>query len=345
MSNSEKNNMTDKVDSSSYGETSSPSRKPSAATRFKALLKRWWWLLLIVFICCVLVIVLPLVLVGIPRIAKDVVNDSRLEIRSMVLTDPTQDSFHLRLEELLHSDSRYHPVLDAFNASLFLEDTLPDIKPFAFIEVPRIRSEDVTPITIDQNVAISNMEQFTRYTKLVMNSEEYRLAIRGSTGLHQKGLRKMTVDYNEVVTMKGLNKLRGFNVTEFNIVRQPGPDGANMVGKVSIPNPSVKTLEMGNVTMNLFVEGDFIGTSLLPNLILRPGDNTVEMRSTTNQSMVLQKLSKFRDGMLPIDIVGNSSIYNGQHLTYYEEALKSNTVSIKLNIGSALGGLFGNNES
>lgn len=143
------------------------------------------------------------VLVGFPRKAQKDVNDSRLEIRSMVLTSPTRDSLHLRLEELLHNDSGYHPVIDAFNASLFLEDTLPNIQPFTFIEVPRIRSEDVTPITIDQNIGIANMDQFTRYTKLVMNSEEYRLAIRGSTGLHQKGLRKINVDYNEVVTLKG----------------------------------------------------------------------------------------------------------------------------------------------
>ncbi|KAI9794177.1 MAG: hypothetical protein M1816_006102 [Peltula sp. TS41687] len=337
--------MTDKVESSSYGKSASPPRRPGAGARLKSFLKRWWWLLLIVFICSVLIVVLPLVFVGIPRIAQRDVRNSRLEIRSMVLTDPTRDSFHLRLEELLHSDSNYHPILDAFNASLFLEDTMPDIKPFALIEVPRIRSEDVTPITIDQSVGIADLDQFTRYTKLVMNSEEYRLAIRGSTGLHQKGLRKINVDYNEVVTLKGLNKLRGFNVTEFSILLQPGPDGANMVGKALIPNPSVMTLEMGNVTMNLFVEGDLIGTSLLPDLTLRPGDNIVDMRSTTNQSLVLQKLSKFTDGMVPIDIVGNSSILNGEHLTYYEEALKSNTVSIKLNVGRAVSGLFGNNGS
>lgn len=42
----------------------------------------------------------------------------------------------------------------------------------------------------------------------------------------------------------GLNKLKGFNVTEFDILLQPGSDGANMVGKVFIPNPSVMTLEM-----------------------------------------------------------------------------------------------------
>lgn len=42
----------------------------------------------------------------------------------------------------------------------------------------------------------------------------------------------------------GLNQLKGFNVTEFRILLQPDPDGANMVGRVFVPNPSVKTLEM-----------------------------------------------------------------------------------------------------
>ena len=92
--------------------------------------------------------------------------------------------------------------------------------------------------------------------------------------------------------------------------------------------------------MNLFVDKDLIGTSLLPDLVLKPGDNTVDMRSTTNQSMILQKVSTFKDGVLPLDIIGNSSVYDGQHLTYYEEALKSNTVSIKLNISAALGALL-----
>ena len=121
----------------------------------------------------------------------------------MVLTDPTEDSFHLRLEELLHSGSIYHPHLDAFNASLFLESTEPNIKPFAYITVPAVDAWAVAPITIDQPVQIANLEEYTKYSVLVMNSEEYRLAVRGRTGLHQTGLRKSMVDYNEVVTLKG----------------------------------------------------------------------------------------------------------------------------------------------
>lgn len=60
------------------------------------------------------------------------------------------------------------------------------------------------------------------------------------------------------------------------------------------------------------------------------------MRSTVNQTLVItQILSTFKDGMLPIDIVGNSSVYEGQHLTYFEKALGSVTQHIMLDVGSA----------
>ncbi len=61
------------------------------------------------------------------------------------------------------------------------------------------------------------------------------------------------------------------------------------------------------------------------------------MRSIVNQTIVLTKvISEYKDGMLPIDIIGNSSIYNGKHLPYFEQALASNTQSITLNVGAAL---------
>lgn len=88
--------------------------------------------------------------------------------------------------------------------------------------------------------------------------------------------------------------------------------------------------------MNLFVEGALIGSSVINNLTLKPGNNTVDMRSATNQSLVLQKLANYSDGILPVDVVGNSSVYHGQHLVYYEQALASNKLRVNLNVGSAL---------
>ena len=271
----------------------------------------------------------------------------------MELTNPTGESFHLHQNQVLHSYSQYHPHLDGFNASLFLEDTEPNIIPFAYVQVPPVQALSSAPVTIDEDIQITNLAQYTLFTKMVLTNEEYRLAIRGRPVLHEERYPARAVNYNQVITMKGLNGLKGFNVTQFQVLTTPAPDGANMVGTVYIPNPSVLTIAMvcqvisclmttladlsqGNVTMNLYVQGDFIGTSTISDLTLVPGNNTVSMRSTTNQTLVLEKLSSFPTGIVPIDIIGNSSIYNGQHLTYYEAALASNEQHIMLNVGAAL---------
>lgn len=113
-----------------------------------------------------------------------------------------------------------------------------------------------------------------------------------------------------------------------------------MNGTVSIPNQSVLTLELGNLTMDLFVEGTMIGQSLIPDLVLKPGANVVPMRSTVNQSLVIGLITKkFTDGLLPVDIVGNSSVVNGQHLPYFETAIQGSPMHVTLNVGSALAAL------
>ena len=112
-----------------------------------------------------------------------------------------------------------------------------------------------------------------------------------------------------------------------------------MLGNVIINNPSVMTLDLGNVTMNLAVDGQGIGTSLLPNLVLKPGENNSTMSSTLDQEglpVISLVQSKYKDGVIPLEIVGNSSVRNGQHLEYFEEAIKANTIKLDLDIGPAL---------
>ncbi|KAI9894679.1 MAG: hypothetical protein M1814_002035 [Vezdaea aestivalis] len=322
------------ISHSSERSPDSGSRK-SASRKARGHCAKFWWIYLLLLIILILVIVLPIIFVGFPRRAQKDVNASALEISSLSFTDPTPESIHLTQESTLKSNSSHHPTLDAFNATLFLENTLPNIQPIVYLEVPGVRSTGSVPVNIDQTLAIANVGQLTNFAKVVLGSREFRLAIRGRTKLHQGSLHT-DVDYNEVVTLKGLNGLQGFNVTSFQVKIVPEPDGANLIGKVFIPNPSVLTIAMGNVTLNLYVTGTFLGTSQIQGLTLKPGDNTFDIRSFTNQATVLSKLSQFSNGILPVDITGNSSVYNGQHLTYYEEALKSSTQRVSLNIGGAL---------
>jgi hypothetical protein len=110
-----------------------------------------------------------------------------------------------------------------------------------------------------------------------------------------------------------------------------------MIGTIYVPNPSVMLLDLGNVTMNLLIDGTSIGYALLPDLVLKPGNNTVPMQAHVDSLLVVQAISKkYKNAVVPLDIVGNSSVKNGVGLTYYEQAIRSNTVRVDLNVGPAL---------
>ena len=110
-----------------------------------------------------------------------------------------------------------------------------------------------------------------------------------------------------------------------------------MLGKVTIPNPSVITIHMGDLTLNLLVDGEPIGTSLLPDFVLRPGTREYDMRSTVQTLTVADIIQRnYQDGILPLEIVGNSSVVDGENIPYFEAAIQSNVIRIDLNVGPAL---------
>lgn len=103
------------------------------------------------------------------------------------------------------SNSSHHPTLDAFEADLFLESTLPDYKPFGRVTIPSQRADRETLTTINQTMKIIDMDQFIKYCKVIMGSEEYRLAMRGKLSMRQGALPVAHLDFNKVITAKGMS--------------------------------------------------------------------------------------------------------------------------------------------
>ncbi|EDN08231.1 predicted protein [Histoplasma mississippiense (nom. inval.)] len=304
--------------------------KPSFSARLKANFKRFWWLYLGIFIAVVLVVVLPVIYVGYPHIAQRDVNRSTLTIDSMEITDPSPESFSIKIEQTIGSKSNFHPQLDAFNATVTIAGSK---SPFVTLEVPPVKAVDGAKSTINQRVT-PNMDAFTDYAILVMKSEKLDLEIDGKTGLREGSLPKTTVDYNKVITMKG------FEVKNFSLASNQ-TDGSNMLGEVFIPNPSVLTLTLGDVTLDLSVDGQKIGTAKLPALVIRPGDTNAKMRSTIDLAKVFPFISgkdaKYKKGVIPLTIVGKSAVYGGKELPYFSAALASNTLEIELDLRPLLG--------
>ena len=296
-----------------------PGPKPGAGGRIKNHCRRFWWCDLLVVAVVVLVIVLPIIYVAIPKKAQNDLNKSTLEVLSQEVTNPRSNGLQLKLVSKARSSSKFHPEIGSFRAALSLEGQ----EPFVHLDIPRVKATAETDIIVTQNLDFESVERFTEYTKTVMGSEEFDVYMDGKTKIHQSGLQAIDVDYNKKIRMKGLNHLKGLKIFDIKILsgaKEILPDGSNMIGNVSIPNPSVMTLELGNVTMNLSVDGEAIGTSLLPDMVLRPGENTLPMQSTVKQLAVVRMIKeKYHNGIIPLEIKGNSSIYNGEHLSYYEE--------------------------
>jgi len=314
-----------------------PGKKPGAGGRVKNHCRKFWWCDCIILIVIVLVIVLPIIFVAIPKKAQSEINASTLEVTSQEVTNPQPDGVNLKLTSVIRSDSSYHPTVDSFEAELSLEG---QDEPFTTITIPQAKSEAETHITVDQPIKFASKDAFALYTKTVLGAETFKVHLDGKTQVHLKGLPGMDVNYNKVVTMKGLNRLSGLNITSLRILQGVGAvlaDGSNLIGNVSIPNPSVMTLDLGNVTMNLAVDGTSLGYALIPNLVLKPGENVVPMQAHADQLVVIGLItSKYKNAILPLTVTGNSSVKDGVHLSYYEEAIKSNVVKVDLNVGPAL---------
>jgi hypothetical protein len=268
---------------------------------------------------------------GVPAIARHDLNKATLELVSQFAVNPTPISLELQMTTLSHSYASYHPRLEAFSAALFLEDTEPYIQPFGYLNIPSIISGSNTTVNIQQTLNIVDLEQFGRYNLMVLQSKEYRVALRGRVTIKELAFPKTTLDFNKVVTSPGFNNLAGLEIRNVTL------DGATLLGQVYIPNPTPITLQMGTVVQNVYVDGQMIGSSTIQDLTLRPGDNLLDMTSTSDQAAVLGLItSKYTDGKLPITLIGNSSMVNGQHLTYYEYALQNSVFSTTLDLGPAL---------
>lgn len=115
-------------------------------------------------------------------------------------------------------------------------------------------------------------------------------------------------------------------------------DGTNAIGTLSIPNPTVMTIALGNVTLALSVNGTSIGTATLPDLVLNPGANTQQMRAEVYQLVVAAMVMERENATLPVDIRGNTSTFGGQQIPYYNTMLAATQFRIDLDVADAMEG-------
>jgi hypothetical protein len=98
------------------------------------------------------------------------------------------------------------------------------------------------------------------------------------------------------------------------------------------------------MTWDLRIGGVKLGNATLQDVILNPGSNIIPARGVLDVKLALKHLRKIiasekaalKKGNLPISATGNTMVYNGQHIDYYEKNLKKFTLTAPLSIVSVL---------
>ncbi|KAF6844747.1 hypothetical protein CMUS01_00813 [Colletotrichum musicola] len=300
---------------------------------------KFWWAYLVGFICAVVLIVCLIIFVGVPNIAQKKLDHAELTVDGITVSSTTPNSYTMSINSTLRSDGQVKAVIEPFSGAMYLEDLEPHT-PFVYIDFPETRSVKLQTVNVSQPIQIQDMAAFTTFNTWLQANESVRVTIRGDTHVKVSGIdRRYGVTFRNTVTLKGLNGFKGLNVTDNEISLTPDARGDNFKGHVSIPNPSVLTLEIGNTSFSNSLNDQEIGTVYIDNLILHPGINNVSMRANISQGPVLTALStrpSCENGIIPFTLRGKDVVNNGQRLSYFADALSADSVVTEINIGASL---------
>ncbi|KAH8881400.1 hypothetical protein GQ53DRAFT_588238, partial [Thozetella sp. PMI_491] len=330
--------------------------KPSKKQKIKRHCGRFWCCYLIALIIF-LAIFLPLFFLKIiPAVAQLVVNNTPLPIKGGAILAYSPTELQISLSSDLNIPAGLTVDLDTID--LYLYNTNATVfSPYAKVNIPGLRVHGDTPINIDEEVVgITNETELIGFLNDVFASRTTTLSARGNTTAHLGAL-NAHVTLDKSIEINALNNLDGFGLKNPQLILPADPDGTNIIGNLSLPNWSDLTLGLGNVTLNALAGDLIIGKVSVFNVLIPPGNNSLPFRGEIFLPVILSNLGEvimassdaLKRGAIAIGASGNSTIVNGEHITYLESVLNTKHLVTEIPIlqllGDVLGGLLSGNSS
>lgn len=184
------------------------------------------------------------IFVAVPKIAQQRINDAKLTIQGINLSQTQSTNYTLSINSTIEADDSISATIDAFEGVMYLEDWEPQT-PFARIQFPQTTSASQTVVNITQFTEVLDMNAFTVFNTWFLVNESINVSVEGDTQLQVKGLnRKYDVHFKKTVNMPALSNFNGTTVPSSRVQLTPDSDGNNFFGNVTIPNRSFITFEI-----------------------------------------------------------------------------------------------------
>jgi cytoskeletal protein RodZ len=304
---------------------------------------RFWWAYLLAVVVIVAVVVPCVILVAIPKMAQQKVDDAQMTVDSIIISNTQAKDMTMSINSTITTDGSVHATIDGFQGVMYLEDYEPHT-PFATISFPQTTADALQTVNVSQVLPITDQVALTRFNTWLLANESLRVTVFGDTNVHVSGIsRAYPITFKKTLTIPGLNKLAGtvVNETATSLLVMDAL-GNNFNGTAYIPNRSPVTFELGNVTFHNYLFGKDIGTVYFDNLTLRSGMNVHFMRATISVADVGTALAQPQYcqgpdmGILPFQLSGKSVVNHDQALPYFADALAAVNQSLNINVGETL---------
>lgn len=124
----------------------------------------------------------------------------------------------------------------------------------------------------------------------------------------------------------------------------PRPNGVNLLGNITLPNPTVLSFVVGTLNLDVMSGDLVIGNATLDNVALVPGDNTYALTGTLDLKKVIKNLGQVLSTQMPALLNGDLSlnarttsvVWNGTLVPYYTDVLRTLTLNTQVPIGPIL---------
>lgn len=121
-------------------------------------------------------------------------------------------------------------------------------------------------------------------------------------------------------------------------------DGTNLIGNITLPNPTVLHFEVGTLNLDIKSGGILLGNVTIKGVTLVPGDNTYPLTGVLDLKAILSNLgavlkaeaSALKTGNLSLQATTSSVVWNGTVVKYYTDVLKQLTLTADIGLADTL---------
>ncbi|KAJ5202100.1 uncharacterized protein N7498_006763 [Penicillium cinerascens] len=314
-------------------------------TRKQKLQRHWkrFWLFYCIGNVIFLAIFLPVFfLVCIPAIAQMVVNKSDIWVVNADVLQPKADSVILTLQAKVDLKLALAARIDPLSFHLFIrKDGYGADYPYANLPVPgqTIKGNHTLAVN-DSFTPILNQTSWTEFVREIVFEKETTLSLKGVTNAYL-GVLKSHVTLNKDVTTPGLNQFSGLSISDATLLLPARSDGTNLIGNLTLPNPTVFTMNVGTLNLNILSGDLLIGNVTITGVTLKPGDNTYPLSGALNLKKIILNLpevlksqaSLLKTGNLTLKAQTSSIYWDNTYVPYYSDVLRTLTLTTEVGIG------------